>query len=233
MKIFVISDLHLTSSTNKPMDIFGGNWAGGYWEKIKKDWREKVSENDVVLIGGDISWAMTLDGALDDLKEIDELPGKKILIRGNHDYWWASMNKMQSLPLRNIIFIQNSAIKIEDRVFCGTRGWTVPEEADKQTEEDKKIFEREKIRLELTLSEASKLAQNGETIVCMMHYPPFNATFADSDFTEAIKKHNVSTVIYGHLHGNLSRYKDVVYKNGIPYYLTSCDFLNNKLLQIK
>ena len=232
MKIFAISDLHLTSSTNKPMDVFGGNWVGGYWDKIKTDWRNKVTDSDVVLIGGDISWAMSLEGATGDLIEIDALPGKKVLIRGNHDYWWASMNKMKALPLKNTVFIQNNALLCGGYVFCGTRGGTVPEDRDVQSEEDKKIFDREIIRLELTLKEATKLATCGEPIICMMHYPPFNAAFADSAFTELIRQYDVKTVIYGHLHGNLSRYKDVVYKNNVPYYLTSCDFLNNTLLKL-
>ncbi len=232
MKVYVISDLHLSGTTNKPMDIFGGSWADGYWDKVKADWKSKVSDEDVVLIGGDVSWAMTLEGALPDLKEIDELPGEKLIIRGNHDYWWASMVKMTALGLRHIRFIQNNAIKIGSYVFCGTRGWTVPETSAEQSEEDKKIFDRELIRLELALSDAKKQAKDGDKIVCMTHYPPFNATFADSAFTEMMIKAGVDTAIYGHLHGCLSRYKDVVIKHGVPFYLTSCDFLKNTLLEL-
>lgn len=232
MKVFVISDLHLASNANKPMEIFGGNWAGGYWQKIKDDWKSKVTSNDVVLIGGDVSWAMTLEGAIDDLNEIDSLPGQKLIIRGNHDYWWTSLTKMNSLGLKTITFIQNNAVKIGSFIFCGTRLWTVPEVGAVQSEEDKKIFDREIIRLELTLAEAKKQVNEEDTIVCMTHYPPFNASFADSPFTDLISSYGVKAAIYGHLHGNLSRYKDIVYKNGIPFYLTSCDFLNNKLLTL-
>ncbi len=233
MRIFAISDLHLSGTTNKPMAIFGGSWAEGYWDRVKKDWTEKVAPEDVVLIGGDISWSMSLEGAIPDLMEIDNLPGKKILIRGNHDYWWASLNKMKSLLLRTITFLQNNATKIGNYVFCGTRGWTVPEEGAEQSEEDKKIFSREILRLEMTLSDGRKLLNEGDKMICMTHYPPFNARFDHSPFTDLMNKYNVDLAIYGHLHGNLSRYKDIVYIDRIPYFLTSCDFLNNNILKIE
>lgn len=232
MKIYVISDLHLGHAVNKPMDVFGGNWVGGYWQKVQDDWNKKVTSEDVVLLGGDISWGMTLQEALPDLLEIDALPGQKFIIRGNHDYWWASMAKMNLLPLSSIRFIQNSAHRIGDHIVCGTRGWTVPENATLQSAEDKKIFDRELIRLEMTLTEANKLRTGNEKIVCMTHYPPFNSKFEDSPFTSLIAKHDVDTVIYGHLHGNSSRYASVVRKQNIPYYLTSCDYLNNTLLEL-
>lgn len=230
MKIYAISDLHLTNTENKPMDIFGMSWVG-HWDKIKQDWASKVSENDVVLICGDISWAMTTEKAIVDLEEIDKLSGKKIIIRGNHDYWWSSYKKLTALPLKTITFIQNNAIKIENFIFCGTRGWTVPE-GEKQTAEDKRILDREIIRLKLTLDEAKKLQTNNEKIVVLIHYPPFNSRLDNSQLTDLIGLYDIEKVLYGHLHGGIGRFKAVVNKGKTDYYLTSCDFLNNTLLEI-
>ena len=232
MKIFVISDLHLGNAVNKPMDVFGGNWVGGYWQRVQDDWKQKVTDEDVVLLGGDISWGMTLPEALPDLQEVDALPGKKFIIRGNHDYWCASMAKMALLPLKTITFVQNNAYKAGDVIICGTRAWTVPENLAQQTTEDKKIFDREIIRLEMSLKDATKLRTGSERIICMTHYPPFNSKFEDSPFTDLMQKYSVDTAIYGHLHGNSSRYAAMVNKHGIPIYLTSCDYLNNTLLEI-
>ena len=231
MKIFAISDLHLSNSTDKPMDIFGIGWID-HWEKIKSDWINKVTESDAVLIAGDISWAININEAVNDLYEINELPGKKIIIRGNHDYWWSSYKKICDLPLNSIYFIQNNAIKIENYVFCGTRGWEVPEANETQTDENKKIYEREIIRLNLALSEAKKLAKSGEEIIGMIHYPPFNSKFENSPFTELFSEYGVKKVVYGHLHGGQARFKETVNKYQTDYYLTSCDFLQNKLIQL-
>ncbi len=230
MKIFAISDLHLTTTEDKPMDIFGMSWVG-HWDKIKTDWLAKVTTDDIVLIAGDVSWAMNAQNALSDLTEIDKLPGKKIIIRGNHDYWWTSFKKLSAMPLNSIFFIQNNAIRIDNYVFCGTRGWMVPE-SDKQGAEDKKIFDREVIRLKLTLEEGKKLYKEGDKIIAMIHFPPFNSRFDNSSLTELFALYNVDKVIYGHLHGENGRYKAVVNKGSTDYYLTSCDFLNNSLLQI-
>ncbi|MFA6867416.1 MAG: metallophosphoesterase [Clostridia bacterium] len=231
MKIFAISDLHLSNLVNKPMDIFGDKWKG-HWDKIKLDWQEKVTEEDIVLIAGDISWAMSLKNACSDLEDIDQLKGKKVIIRGNHDYWWESLSKLQALPYESITFIQNNSIKFGDYIICGTRGWMVPENNQDQLPNDKKIFDREIIRLKLTLDSAKLMQQNNEKIIVMMHYPPFNSKFADSEFTSIINDYCVDKVVYGHLHGEKVRYQFVVDKKGIKYLLTSCDLLNNELLEI-
>ena len=232
MRVYIISDLHLGTAVNKPMDVFGGNWVDGYWQRVCDDWRIKVTDEDVVLHGGDLSWGMTLNEAEPDLRELDALPGQKFLIKGNHDYWWSSLNKLSALGLKTIRFVQNNAFDLGEYVICGTRGWTVPEKNDVQSEEDKKIYAREIMRLEMSLQQATKLATNGQKIICMTHYPPFNAAFDDSPFTDLMAKYGVTLATYGHLHGNQSRYKALVTKNRIPYYLTSCDFLNNTLLQL-
>lgn len=227
MKIFAISDLHLTTSVDKPMDVFGGAWEN-YWEHIQESWRANVSDEDVVLIAGDISWAMRNDEAIADLHLIAALPGKKVIIRGNHDYWWSSYNKVNEILPATVKAIQNNAFKYGNVIVCGTRGWTVPigESSDLQ---DKKIFDREVIRLKLTLDSALSIKQEGDKIILMLHYPPFTWSFADSEFTDLIKNYPVDAVVYGHLHGKDGRSELLLYKNGTPYYLTSCDKLNNEL----
>lgn len=223
MKLYAISDLHLSNATDKPMDVFGPHWSG-HFDKIKRFFAENVSDEDVVFLAGDTSWGMTIPEALPDLQAVDALPGKKFVIRGNHDYWWQGYKKINELGLRTVTFIQNNAFRFDQYVVCGTRGWTIPDEDS--SSEDKKIFDRECIRLRLTLTEAKKLQQENDKLILLLHYPPFNVKFEDSVFTEIIEEFSVDTVIYGHLHGIQSRSCAVVDKKGTPYYLTSCDFLN-------
>lgn len=223
MKVFAISDFHLSNTTDKPMDIFGDNWTG-HFDKIKEFFENNVSKDDIVLSAGDTSWGMNIPEAIDDLKAVDALNGIKFIIKGNHDYWWSSYEKIKSLGLDSINFIQNNAFKIGEYVICGTRGWTVPE--NESDVKDKKIFAREAIRLKLTLDAALKLRTDNERILLLTHYPPFNSRFEDSEFTDIISQYPVDKVIYGHLHGNRSRYSAVVNKNNLDYLLTSCDFLS-------
>ncbi len=230
MKIYAISDLHLSVNNPKPMDIFGPVWEG-YLDKIIDDWKEKVAEEDIVLLAGDFSWAMKLEETKRDFELLSNLPGKKILIRGNHDYWWKSISAVRNILPKNFYAIQNDAIKFENVIICGTRGWTVPEKNTEQTAENKKIYDREVIRLELTLQSAEILRTNDEELICMLHYPPTNFSKLDSDFTKLIEKYNVNKVVFGHLHG-LKKTENSFIKNGIPYFLTSCDMTDNKLTLI-
>ena len=230
MKVFAISDLHLSINSNKPMNIFGPVWEN-YLEEIEQSWNENVEENDVVLIPGDISWAMKLIDAIPDLEFIGKFKGKKIILRGNHDYWWSSISGVRRELPSNMFAIQNDAIKIGDYIFCGTRGWTVPE-VEHKTPDDEKIYKREVIRLELSLLDAKRLQTNNEKIIVMMHYPPFNSKVEDSDFTKTIEKFNVEKVVYGHLHSYDKKQKLVLTKNNVTYYLTSCDLVGNKLIKI-
>ena len=229
MKVFAISDLHLSINNPKPMDIFGPVWQG-YLDKIFEDWKAKVSDEDLVLLAGDFSWAMKLEDTKEDFALLSSLPGKKIIIRGNHDYWWKSISAVRAFLPQNFYAIQNDAIKFGDIVVCGTRGWMVPERNSEQSEENKKIYDREVIRLELTLESASKLRQEGDKLICIMHYPPCNFTRDDSEFTSLIEKYKVDKVVFGHLHGK--KIQTTFIKNGIPYYLTSCDIVDNKLIGI-
>lgn len=232
MKVYAISDLHLSINSNKPMNIFGPVW-DGYLEKIEESWKEKgVTDDDIVLIAGDLSWAMKLNDAIADLEYISQMgKGKKVVIRGNHDYWWSSISALRGVLPYGMYALQNDAVKIGDYIICGTRGWTVPEVAHK-TPEDEKIYKREVIRLELSLQDAKRLQTNNETIICMMHYPPFNSKLEDSDYTQLFEKYGISTVVYGHLHSYDKKQKLVVAKNGVTYYLTSCDLVNNQLIRI-
>ena len=225
MKIYAISDLHLSNSCDKPMDVFGGNWEN-YTEKIISNWKAKITDDDLVLIAGDISWAMKLEEAKSDLEWIDKLPGKKIIIKGNHEYWWKSISSVREILPDSILAIQNDAVKIGRFIICGTRGWTVPEKGKEQTEEDLKIYKREVERLKLTLMSAMTLRQDGDKVIAMMHFPPFNMDKEQSDFMKLFEEYNVDTVVFGHLHGYTVCDK-VSEVNGITYYFTSCDHINN------
>ena len=230
MNIYAISDLHLSVNNSKPMDIFGPVW-DGYLDKIFNQWKEVVGQDDVVLLAGDFSWAMKLENAIEDFKLLETLPGKKIIIKGNHDYWWSSVSKLRSILPTDFYAIQNDAMKFGEFIICGTRGWQVIERNAQRTPEDERVYQREIIRLGLTLEAAKKLQQNNEKIICMMHYPPMNSTRDDSDFSLLFEKYNVDSVVYGHLHGykNIPTYFE---KNGVKYYLTSCDIVNNNLIKI-
>ena len=225
MKIYAISDLHLSFNCNKPMDVFGGKWEG-YTQKIKENWEKKVLFDDIVLIAGDISWAMKLDEVYRDLAWIDKLPGKKIIIKGNHEYWWKSISSVRAILPKSIMAIQNDSIKIGKFIFCGTRGWSVPENDKQQTEEDNKIYKREVERLKLTLMSAKTQQSNGEKIIALMHYPPFNLDLQESDFTRLFEEYGVDCVVFGHLHGYVKC--NLINKiNGVTYYFTACDHIDN------
>lgn len=233
MKIYSISDLHLSINNPKPMDIFGPVW-DNYIDTIVSDWKSKVNDEDVVLIAGDISWAMKLEDAKSDLDFISSLPGKKIIIRGNHDYWWKSISTVRGLLGENFYALQNDHLKIGNYIFCGTRGWQVPEKG--QTKEDEKIFKREVLRLQLSLESAKKEREklnDGAKIVCLIHYPPFNSRYQESEFTKLFQQYDVSAVVYGHIHGKCSRSQKMVKINNISYYLTSCDQIENKLIELE
>lgn len=226
MKIYAISDLHLSNSCDKPMDIFGGNWEG-YTDKIIENWKAKVQDDDLVLIAGDISWAMKLEEVTADLDWIDRLPGKKIIIKGNHEYWWKSISAVREILPESIMAIQNDAIKIGNYIICGTRGWTVLERGKDLEPDDLKIYKREVERLKLTLRSAKVLkADTDAKIIAMMHFPPYNTDKEPSEFTKLFEEYEVDKVIFGHLHGyvNCSLISNM---GGVTYYFTSCDHINN------
>ena len=230
MNIYAIGDLHLSTNSDKPMDVFGGNWEG-HFEKIKLDWLSKVKEDDVVLIPGDISWAMKLDDALEDLKLLAPLPGKKIFIRGNHDYWWNGITKLRDrAPDSSLIFVHTDAVRIDGYVIVGSRGWSCPGSPD-FSEQDQKLYHREAERFRLAFIDGENKRQEGDKLIVMIHYPPFNFKREDSLFTQLFKEKKADKVVFGHLHGaTYCPFASV--KDGVEYYLTSCDKTGFKLVKI-
>lgn len=230
MRVFAISDLHLSINNPKPMNIFGEVW-DNYLETINADLNEKLSDDDVLLIAGDISWAMNLENAIPDLEYIGKFKGKKIILRGNHDYWWKAISAIRRVLPPNMYALQNDSIKIGDVIFCGSRGWTTPEGKFQQPE-DKTIYDREVIRAKLSLDSMSAVRKDTDTVIALSHYPPFNSRFEDSPFTRLYEQYNVDAVVYGHLHGKESNARLLLEKNGITYHLTSCDIVKNKVVRI-
>ena len=227
MKVYAISDLHISSAGDKPMDVFGEKWVG-YIEKIKSDWENKVTDDDIVLISGDLSWAMKLENAVKDLLTFSNLKGKKVVIRGNHDYWWNGIGKVRSSLPQDFYALQNDSVKFDNLIICGSRGWSLED----NTEQDKKLVAREVERFRLALKDADKKREQGDKLVCMIHYPPFNINRENSPFTELFEEFKVDAVIYGHLHGKDCKAELYYNKNGIGYYLTSCDLVGHKLIEI-
>ena len=231
MAIYAISDLHLSFGENKPMDIFGSNWKD-HEIKIKNDWQSKVKEDDIVLMPGDFSWAMYLENTYEDFKFLNDLPGKKILLKGNHDYWWTTVKKMREYlknnNFENIDFLYNNSYFYEGKIIVGTRGWS------DQEEKPEKIIKRENIRLELSIQDGIKKYGDDKEIIVCMHYPPFNSyEKTELNFIDTMKKYNVKTCIYGHVHGDEAQKEAIVgINNGIEYKLVSCDYLNFELTKI-
>lgn len=195
MAIYAMSDLHLPLGIDKPMDIFGPGWEN-YVEHIYKNWINTVKNEDTVLICGDLSWATYLEESIRDFEFLMKLPGKKVISKGNHDYWWSTQAKLDAFlkdnNFENIVFLHNNSIIAENYAICGARGWKSPFDKD-FTKEDEKIYEREIIRLRLSLEEGKKLS---DKIIVMMHYPP------DVGFGEILEEYNVEYCVFGHLHGN-------------------------------
>jgi predicted phosphohydrolase len=232
VRIFAISDIHLSGEkVTKPMDKFE-SFTSGYIDEVKANWDSVIEDDDVVLICGDISWASSLDEARYDLDLIGELKGIKVIIRGNHDYWWRSVSKIRSALSNDTYALQNDSIKIGNTVICGTRGWTASEPSEKATEENVKIYKREIERLKLSLNDAKEKRNEEDSLICMTHFPPFNSRMEDNDFVSLFKEYKVNKVVYGHLHGSNIETPLYFEKDGIEYYLTSCDLTHNKLIQV-
>lgn len=230
MRLFAISDLHLPGGQEKPMDVFGEQWEG-HAERIRLDWHAHVSEDDVVLIPGDLSWAMQFSDVLPDLRWVGEMPGRKILCKGNHDYWWGGIGQLRRALPQGMSAIQHDALDLGDAVVCGTRGWSYPTAETPLSAEDERIFSREMIRLELALQAAVKIAA-GRPLVVMLHYPPLYQADRDTPFTRLIEKYPVQTVVYGHLHGHAIHAAFNGEWNGVRYQLVSCDALGFALTEL-
>lgn len=228
MALYAISDLHLSLSGDKPMDVFSEEWKN-HDMRIRENWLKKVKEEDTVLLAGDLSWSMKLQGGKEELDFVAGLPGRKIIIKGNHDYWWGSITKLNSM-YDNMDFIQNNFFAYEDYAICGTRGWVLPG-SSLFKEEDEKIFRREVLRLKMSLDAAKK--KGFQKFIVMIHYPPVNETFKDSEFTDIFEEYGVEKVIYGHLHGKSLQRVMTGERNGVEYILTSCDYIGFDPVLIK
>ncbi|MBO4940665.1 MAG: metallophosphoesterase [Clostridia bacterium] len=226
MAIFALGDLHLSFGTDKSMDVFGSRWEN-YTEKIYDGWQSIVSEDDLVIIPGDVSWATYLEDAVRDFEFIQGLNGKKVIIKGNHDYWWTTLKKMEEFLVENnfdsIKILNNTAIAFEDAAICGTRGWSIQENND---ESDEKIIDREKKRLVLALEEAAKFKK--ERLIVGIHYPPFNYAGQENGFLEIMRNYDVDTCVYGHLHS--FAHKNAVEGDfgGVSLRLVAGDFVDFK-----
>jgi len=232
MAVFAISDLHLSLGIDKPMDIFGDGWKD-YMKRIKTEWCQAVGEEDYVIIPGDISWATYLKDAKADFEYIDALPGKKIISKGNHDYWWTTIRKLEMFleenSFKSISFMHNNSFRLGRYLLCGTRGWNAPGD-EGFGEEDRKIYNRELSRLENSLKSAGRA--EGDILVAALHFPPFNSRQQPAGFVDIMKKYGVDICIYGHLHADGLKNAVEGEVEGIYFKLVSADYLRFKPLKL-
>ena len=231
MSIFAMADLHLSSTVNKPMDVFGVRWTN-YMEKIRKNWTSIVTDEDTVIVPGDITWAINYEEAYEDFKFIESLPGKKLLGKGNHDYWWGTLTKnrnfLNDCGFHTIDFLYNNAFKVEEYIVCGTRGWYVDEKLQSGNTKDveyEKIVSREAQRLKMSLDEATKLRQNNEQILVFFHFPPVFNTFVCDEIIDILLEYDIKNCYFGHIHGTYNIPRNISYK-GINFSIISSDYCN-------
>ena len=231
MALYVIGDTHFSEGCNKPMDIFGGAWTG-YRDKLVSS-LSVLQPEDTLVLAGDFSWGMSLQEALPDFRLLDSFPGKKLLIKGNHDYWWETVSKMKRFFAENAIetidFLHNSCYFYNGAALCGTRGWFY--DKNDPAAGDDKIFKRELIRLEASLKAA--VDQGAQEIDCFLHYPPVFAGTEVPQITGILSRYPVKRVFYGHLHGESLRGAFSGMRNGIYYAVVSADALGFKPIQIR
>lgn len=217
MNLFALSDLHLSFGAEKPMDIFGG-WAN-YTDRIKANWSRLVEEDDIVVIPGDISWAINFEEAKPDFQFINSLKGKKIILKGNHDYWWQTVKKINEFLNENkfdtISLVHNSCIPVGDFAVCGTRGWLY----DGSGEKDSKVIARECGRLKKSIEEALSLSKKP---IVFLHYPPVYNNIVCREIFAIIKQYGITDVYYGHIHGAGLNNSQNEY-DGVNLHLVSCD----------
>jgi len=233
MSLYTIADLHLSTldETNKSMEVFGRSWAD-YMTRIENNWRHLITDEDTVVIPGDISWALSLEEAESDLRFLDSLPGKKILGKGNHDFWWATMRKHEAFfeknEIKSISFLFNNAHETKDFIIAGTRGWYNDEDAANAPDNADflKLTNRENLRLRTSLAAAKKLQEHSteKEIVVFMHFPPFWNGKASDGLIEALKEYGVKRMYFGHIHGNYT-VPPYFYYEGIEMHIISADYL--------
>ncbi|MDO4460120.1 MAG: metallophosphoesterase [Clostridia bacterium] len=229
MSVFAIADLHLSLGTDKPMDVFKG-WTN-YVDRLEQSWRLLVKPEDTVVIAGDISWAMKLEETEADLAFLHSLPGRKLLLKGNHDYWWSTKTKINNFLAEkgytDIEIIHNSAVKIGNIGICGSRGWMY----NSDSEEDKKIINREVGRIRTSIEECIKL---GIEPVVFLHYPPVYDVFVCHEILNLLKEYNITECYFGHIHGAQAAKRAIQGEyDGIAMHLISCDYLNFTPILVK
>ncbi len=232
MALYTIGDPHLSDGVQKPMDVFGGVWHG-YREKLEQNLRQLLQPDDMLVIAGDFSWGMTLAQALPDFRFLESLPGQKVLLKGNHDYWWETLSKMQRFFAENSInslqFLHNNCIFYKGTALCGTRGWFY--DPNDPSARDDKIFRRELCRLEASLRLARQQSPECE-VFCFLHYPPVFSGTEVPEITGLLQQYGVSRCYYGHLHGESCRGAFSGLRGGIEYRLVSADALHFRPLII-
>lgn len=219
MSIFAIADLHLSFHSPKPMDIFGARWVD-HPRKIAQAWRDSVGPEDWVLLPGDFSWAMKPEEVCPDLAYLAALPGAKVMIRGNHDYWWQTKNKMKQVLPPDVFALDRTAMIAAGHAVAGSRGWVCPGSSLYRADDDEKIYMRELGRLQASLEETKAFDL---PTIAMLHYPPTNERYEPSGFTDLMEQYGVKICLYGHLHGeNLTSAMEGEHR-GISYHLVACD----------
>lgn len=232
MSIYIIADLHLSLNHPKPMDIFGENWEN-HAEKIREDWISKVKDEDTVILPGDFSWETYLEDTYKDFEYLNNLPGRKILLKGNHDYWWTTLTNIRKYLKENnfntVDILFNNGYEVENYLVAGARGW------DYSITADRRIIEREINRLKLSLESVRNINNDKEIIVCM-HYPPISRNHINNEFEQKIlnllKEYNVKKCFYGHLHGTAHSQAITGEIEGIDFELISADYLKFRLLKV-
>ncbi len=230
MKIFAISDLHLGFGSNKPMDIFGQHW-DAHPERIRKEWTGMVSDDDLVLVAGDISWAMKPIDAVFDLAFLGELPGKKIIIKGNHDYWWQGLKKVRDIAPATVTPLQNTSYEAQGIGIAGSRLWIDPSlNLEKTTDDDRRLFERELGRLKNSLE---TISGNPKKIIVMTHFPPISPDGKAGKAVETLNRFNIHTWVFGHMHIDGNDYSGFNTKIGnTRFVFTSADCIDFRPVRI-
>ncbi len=233
MALFTLADTHLSITTDKPMDIFGGRWSD-HANKIKTEWEATVSPEDTVVIPGDISWGMNFEEAREDFLFLDSLPGSKLISKGNHDYWWATKTKQDAFfdanGITTIQQLYNNAYKIGDLMVCGSRGWYNDDHNAPKDSDYEKIVNREVGRMELSIKAANDIDPDAEKLM-FLHFPPVFGDYVCDEIVDCMIRHGIHRCYYGHIHGKYDCAPVINYK-GIDFYLISADYLNFRPMRI-
>ena len=237
MAIYALADLHLAlSNPEKSMDVFGSRWEG-YIPKIKDNWMNTVTASDTVLIPGDISWATYIDKAEEDFRFISDLPGNKLLSRGNHDFWWTTMKKMEEYFAQkgfdNLQFIRTNIVEVEGCLISGTRGWMIESKSSIEGSDNRKIYEREKLRIQMCIDKLNETdPEHAKTHLLMIHYPPLTSNQEFTEFAKIMSDGGVDICVYGHLHGKAHKKAFEGEYEGTKFICASADYVGFKPVRI-